>query len=272
MQTETVKTLRSKKNLNLIWAFTVLIIGGTLVTLLLIQPWNLPLNTDHVLDDVFTAMANLQSYRASYEVTEYQQTVSSIITEVGGNDLHHLIITIYFSTTYLPTSELTSELIVMGKDKYLKESPLGAQDLLIMTSDKISAGTLFIQEISESSRYLPNLNKLRKVTIDGVSCAHYIGTVDMGKWVDSYINTLSPTQSNYDMLINSAEKMREGSGEIEFWIDASNMLRQVVQRISSPGETPSSVTYRYSDFNALIVIEAPVDSSGGLLPEWELLQ
>ena len=69
---------------------------------------------------------------------------------------------------------------------------------------------------------------------------------------------------------------REISHQVDLWIGEDDyILRQIKQSIHGPdsnvGRIDTDYIQKYYDFNQPINIEPPLDTSGQILPDWEIV-
>jgi hypothetical protein len=241
-------------------ALVAVIMVVTLVVLLTLQPWSGSAITivNSFRMNVFSTMSDGEEYAESAQEFEYSVPSSFHVT-----------------TT---VSGMKQELIVIGRDIY--------------TSERMAAGFSMIQAIIQgldslkpgeehSERTLAELDdsvELENTEIDGVVCRHYRGRMDFVKDIEEQIAGLDPEDLNYDIMLEALEQQIEVMSKIktniEVWVSKEDGL---VRRMSYEAEVPSedggrpytqSTLLRYYDINTYVIIEAPVDSSGELLPGW----
>jgi hypothetical protein len=114
---------------------------------------------------------------------------------------------------------------------------------------------------------LVKIEELPEENIDGVLCYHYRGSVDMVKFVNEY-----PQQ---------AGAFRTSTINEEFWIGKDDyIVRQYKDEIIRGDDVMAKLpmltaqtleVWKYSDFNASISIEPPLDAQGNLLRGWVVL-
>lgn len=275
-QAETVPDgdTKPKAHHNLRWIFISIIVGAILIALLVIQPWNLPVDPHDVLDKAYAATAQVSKYRASYSIISLGYEGERTDVEFISPECYHATSTkVYFTT----------ELIVVDGERYIKGSATSADDIAHFVSYIISA-----LDEHNSASLIESLNKLEKLpaeTIEGTVCAHYNGKRETASLSEITIAGLDPTSPNYEITIKTIQQMQEMNQEIEFWIGKKDgcirQIKRAYQGVQLSGNVTVMVTptttgalpgtafiYKFYDFNEPIVIEPPLDSEGQLLPGW----
>lgn len=131
----------------------------------------------------------------------------------------------------------------------------------------------------ELANLLIDIESLDDEIIDGETCYHYFGLVDMYKyieqrkpgWEKSYLQEKEKMESlgfDYMEIDTYIESRIEGLGPemtLELWIGKSDYL---IRKEISTLDDSSVSEVRFFDFNKEIIIEPPADESGELLEGW----
>jgi hypothetical protein len=125
------------------------------------------------------------------------------------------------------------------------------------------------------------IKKLPDDTIDGVLCYHYQGIADVEKFVQGQKIYLEKLANALNLDDASAEKMvnqrlnywRTKKITRDFWIGKDDFLIRQWKEVcesteSSPDYWGSVSLIQFHDYNVPVIIEAPLNESGGLLPGW----
>jgi hypothetical protein len=118
---------------------------------------------------------------------------------------------------------------------------------------------------------LIELDELRGETIDGVSCFHYRGKIDVEAMVAEQIANLDPTLPGYEEQLRLYEQLIQSEQNVEFWVGKDDyLLRQIevyqdityTEDVGEDTEREARITGTYSfrlyDFNQPIEIEPPI--------------
>jgi hypothetical protein len=118
---------------------------------------------------------------------------------------------------------------------------------------------------------LVGLVEIRNEKIDGVSCFHYRGNIDMEAQLEEQISNLDPMQPGYEEQLRFYEQLIQSEHNVEFWVGKEDyLLRQldtqqdVIYTVDWGEDTEREVSmyvtysYRFYDFNQPIQIEPPV--------------
>ena len=113
--------------------------------------------------------------------------------------------------------------------------------------------------------------ELRDEKIDGVSCFHYRGNIDVEALVEGQIANLDPTLPGYEDIVRSIEQQLQSEQNVEFWIGKEDyLLRRLdaqYEMVYTEGwdedtereeRITANYSYRFFDFNQPIQIEPPV--------------
>lgn len=256
-----------------IWGKRALVlvpVAVILAALLIIQPWSSLNDTRNTLDKVHAAMAGIQSYRISMMgiTNEGGQTTKAEVTaEYVAPDRYH----------YRQTGDdMNFEFIVIGDKQYTKGDYISA--LGIVSMSRSYSGFLNKETTLIYIDMLTDIQELPEETIEGVRCLRYRGVYDFEKMLRSQQKQRAgmglPPLSE-EQIAEQVQDARSNTGSmtVELWIGKADYLvrqmRMDSQRPGSNGElTSSSVTLKFFDFNQPLSIEAPLDSSGQLLPGW----
>jgi len=125
--------------------------------------------------------------------------------------------------------------------------------------------------VAELLDSLIELSKLGNETIDGVSCFHYRGSIDIEAQVEEQIANLDPTQPYYEDMVKSIEQQLQSDQSVEFWVGKEDyLLRRVYTQYEmvfteDEGEdtenqvhVASITNIGFYDFNEPITIEPPI--------------
>jgi hypothetical protein len=165
----------------------------------------------------------------------------------------------------------TQEGIIIGQTEYHRVTDSDSWEVSEWPAAMASARTNWAVSTVEIIDSLIGVVELRDEEIDGVSCFHYRGSVDMESQVQEQIANLDPTLPGYEEMMRTIEQQLQWEQSVEFWIGKEDyLLRQmeVYQDMSytenAGGDTESeervtaNYTLRFFDFNQPITIEPPV--------------
>lgn len=270
---------KTKKSHNLLWILISITVGAGLIAVLVIQPWNLPVEARDILTQAYSAMADVSSFRASYSnISSGYEAVHTDI-EFLSKDCYRAVCTrVYFET----------ELIVIDGKKYMSGDTTPVNEIVHSVSYTIAK-----LDETYKSRLVDTLSKLEKrnsEAIEGEDCAHYYGKSDTEKLE---VVDITGSVISYDEIIKIMSDYRRSIYEYEFWIGkVDGRLRQIKSDYlgwnytGSPPTTitviagssvplqmpPTSFVFTFYDFNQPFEIKPPLDSNGQLLPGWELVE
>jgi hypothetical protein len=168
----------------------------------------------------------------------------------------------------------TSEGIRIGQTQYARRSDSDDWEVsewsaaMVAMASPHSNFALVTVEILDT---LVGLVELPDEKIDGVSCFHYRGNIDMEAQLEEQIANLDPTQPGYEEQLRFYEQLIQSEHNVEFWIGKEDYLlrrmdtQQDVTYTDDIGKDTESevdihVAYscRFYDFNQSITIEPPV--------------
>ena len=252
------------KNNNVLWmshALVAVITVVILVVLLALQPWS------------GSSVTEVNSFRMSMFSSIAELGMSQVsIQEIQhiAPDRSHIILN--------PEDESQGIIIIIGEDLYANDERYvaGYQSIAIATS----LATMVPSEEHTKTTFeqLTDVEELSVERIDGVTCRHYKGRIDLVSSIEEQIDSLDPEQPNYDMMVEALsgqiEIVREIKTRIDVWVGKDDgFVRQIRYEAQMPSEYSESPTVSislitYYDINKSITIEPPLDSAGELLPGW----
>ncbi len=164
----------------------------------------------------------------------------------------------------------THEGIRIGTTEYIRQSDSDSWTIRDWPPTMASTRNNFAFQTIEIIDSLIELVELRGDTIDGVSCFHYRGNIDMEAQLEEQIANLDPTLPGYEEQLKLYEQLIQSEHNVEFWIGKEDYLlrrmdtQQDVTYTDDIGkDTESEVninvfcSYRFYDFNQSITIEPP---------------
>lgn len=255
------------------WGHRALLIAPlvvVLITLLVFHPWGGVPRPSIVIAQTLEVGDAVRSYRMDLrgtltiinsQVTIHDQSEGTV--DVIVPDRFHVYMDSLDESTVLSpdnkfthteTTESHEELIVIGDTQYrrISHEPQSGSSSILITSD----GNYLTHETS--LKLLAGLTDIRQLpdeTVRGVDCYHYQGQLDQSQ-----------------QPVPSSSKVQEN---IEIWIGKNDFLlrkiRQDRAETNRQGSSTSQYTMEFYDFNQTISIEAPLDSRGQLLLDWEIV-
>jgi len=215
------------------------------------------------------------------DVQSYRSTLSGTSTNRGKTTESYLEAAFTAPDRYhikMTEDGDVSEFIAIGDTHYIKSSEL--------SPNVMRASTQSVSYFITPKYSLDLLDSLREPEalpmeeISGVECFHYRGAVDMERQWEEMKASLDPSQPGYEdrleMMETELERIRQSTIEYELWIGKEDLL---IRQTKYSGRTPSEedeqwvtsmMTMQLFDINQPIVIEAPLDAQGELLPGWQL--
>ncbi len=171
------------------------------------------------------------------------------------------------------------EMIVIGDDLYASdESQVSGSYTVTVISRNLVAMIPGKEHTQSILGQLSGVEELLVERIDGIPCRHYQGRIDFEKNIEEQIASLDPDEPGYERMLEFLESQIESMKRIEtnihVWVGIDDgFIRQSNYAVQIPdeyedGPYSSNTFLRYYDFNMPVVIEAPLDSSGKLLPGW----
>jgi hypothetical protein len=145
------------------------------------------------------------------------------------------------------------EVIIIGQEYYYRRLDGTEWRVRELPVTRHNLAAALVDELES----LTDLVVLPGKEIDGVTCFHYRGSVDMDVLVDEQIAELDQSQPGYDTVKETIEYQRQWSMELEFWIAREDFRLLQVSHQQEVQDVSVNVTYRFYDFNAPIEIEAP---------------
>lgn len=165
----------------------------------------------------------------------------------------------------------TAEGIRIGQMEYHRQSESDDWEVREWPPTMASTRNNFALSTIEILDSLVGLVKLRDEKIDGVSCFHYRGSIDVEAQVEEQIANLDPAQPGYEEMVRSIEQQLQSENDVEFWVGKEDyLLRRFDTHYEmvytedegedTEREVSVSATYslRFYDFNRPITIEPPV--------------
>lgn len=253
------------------WAYLGLI-AGSLVTILVLHPWNTSPGPGELIAKASAATMELQSYRMTGStMTTFEEGTSKTTFEMEfvSPDRYHGKITI---------NEELYEYIIIGDKQYSRE--LGSDQSVHIVAIVGYSSTPTVEQTLEFLRLLNDLEQLPDEKIEGIDCLHFKGEVNMDRMVEEQIARLDPAQPGYEEWVKSLEQqLLNIKMELELWIDKDDyLIRQLKQDMHVPPKASEqtewvtfSVVEKYYDFNEPIAIESPETASGELAAGWRLM-
>ena len=251
------------KNNSVLWlshALVAIVTVVILVVLLALQPWS------------GSPVTAVNSFRMSMSSSFAEGDMSEeALQEMEHNvpDRIHIILN--------PEDE-NQEIIIIGEDLYVNDERyvVGYESIAILAS--LAAMVPSEEHTKTILEPLTDVEEFSVKSIDGVTCRHYRGRMDLVASIEEQIAGLDPEQPNYDMMVEALsgqiETVREIKTRIDIWVGKDDgFVRQIRYEVQMPSEYSESPTVsiqsiKYYDINKSITIEAPLDSAGELLPGW----
>jgi hypothetical protein len=253
---------------------------------LALQPFGTSEDTSGVIARAYAATSKLNSFK--YEKDDYRQdspskepvhTFHAEIEYVAPDQFH-----ILSESNTTPGMEGPMEKIVIGDTLY-QNTPVTVK----MESEYFDELELTEDKTLDYLNMMVEVETLEDEIIDGTECYHYVGEVDMGKYLEAHRPILERsyyrmdknlpwgmTTSLEDFIEDSNARSRTQDMTFEIWIGKDDyLLRQAKFTYKTrEGEVSDWNKYisfgilRYYDLNKDITIEAPLDESGELLAGW----
>jgi len=232
------------------------------------------LTPEKVLAKAQTALTSVQSYRTIDKAYDYDPSTKDMSlqvyqaeteTDVTGGRFH-------FKKEGLSIGYF-HEQIGIGKQVYTR-----GEASVTSTVEERQESTPSAILTQKQLDMLVKIEVLPDENIDGVACFHYRGTVDTEKFIQQqkarWKNIFQETLLQ-EFIDNVDKTWRSSKVTQEFWIGKDDyVIRQWKELITDVtgevGDSAGMEIVKYYDFNVPIVIEAPLDESGALLPEWSV--
>jgi hypothetical protein len=236
----------------------------TILSIFLWNPWN---GSKNIIAEAYSAISNVQSYRMS--LTKGSSTEAPTIVyaaEFVAPDRYHL--------TQVIDGE-TLEFIYIGDEEYYKCNYRSFETMKFEAD--IFSSMITREATLRYLNMLGNIKQLPDETIEGIVCRHYEGRYDVEKQLLSQQEDRAQrgwTPFSKEDLAEMREEMHANYDPMKFelWIGKTDYLirqwRISKAEHSNDGITISYSTYKFSDFNQPITIEAPLDFAGILLTGW----
>jgi hypothetical protein len=261
MNENKINGVSDKHRLWLSHALVAVIAIIVLFVLLVVQPW-----TSEVI-------AAVDSFRVSISSSITEGSISSEVAQdvaYIAPDRGHITTTSYGNVL---------EIIVIGEDLYSTDVNYVMAGYQSITITMSISGMIPSEEHTKTTLdQLADMEELAIKRIDGVTCQHFRGRIDFTSSIQEQLDALDPEQEDYEammeMLEVEIETLSEIKTNIEVWVGRDDglirMIKYEAEVPSQYSDTPSttSTMLRYYDINKDVVIEPPLDSSGGLLPGW----
>jgi competence protein ComGC len=251
--------------------------------LLLITLPNLASSPEKVLASASAAILNVQSYRVIDDAYRYDPSTKEVSiqnwrleAEIANGSFH------IHKELLPPAQSYFHEQIGIEGQVYVRGDPS-----VIVTPEELQEYSPSAKLTQEQLDMFLKIDILPEESIDGVTCFHYRGTVDIEKFIEQdrtgrekIYEKMGKHYSEEELrTINdvSAKTWRARTVTYEFWIGKDDyIIRQWKSGfVSVTGVLDSNSTMeiiKYYDFNVPIVIEPPLDESGALLPEWSVIK
>lgn len=241
-----------------------------------------------VIKKAYAASSSLESYR--YVKDEYDQ---------DGPDMEVV------HSYHAEIDYTTPDRYRISTESLDKESPYNPGELFtIRIGDQAYTNASWVLEREEESfeqmdlsrdktieflNLLAETNTLEDATIDGTDCYHYIGNVDIEKFLEWGRPDTERMYYRMDKnlpygMATSLEEYIENHNQsylnqdmtFEFWIGKEDYLLRQARLVYQTREGEHSTwneyktisVLRYYDLNKEVIIEAPLDENGGLLDGW----
>jgi hypothetical protein len=245
-------------------ALVLVPVAAVLAALLVLQPWS-SLNGIHsTLAKVHAAIESVQSYRFSFTESD----------DIGGSTLkmeaEFMAPDSYHFKENADGTDMESTLI--GDKQYIK----GDDVSLYALKSTINSFSSMISKDSTLKLLdvLTDIQALPDEVIGNVDCRHFKAKYDVEKMIrlqeESNAKMGIPPfndEQRLQMYSNiEAYRIELWTGHTDYFIRQLKMDRQYLNNDGNLAST--SLTSTYYDFNQPVTIEAPVDSTGNLLPGW----
>ena len=255
---------------------------------LALQPFGTSEDTSGVIAKAYAATSKLNSFR--YEKDDYHQDspskepVHSFHAEIEYVAPDRFYISSESYTYKTPGLEGPMKKIVIGDTLY-QNMPVTTK----LESEYFEQLELTEEKSFEYLNMLVEVETLDDEVIDGTECYHYVGEVDMEKYLESYRPVLERmyyrmdkqlpwgmTTSLEDFIKDSNTRSRTQDMTFEFWIGKNDYLLRQAKftyetregEVSDWNEYISFGIMQYYDLDGDITIEEPLDESGELLAGW----
>jgi hypothetical protein len=261
---ENNKSIETKDN-SVMWpshALVTVITVVILIVLLALQPWG---------ESPLT------------EVTSFRMSTSASYVEgdMAASATYQEMAYIYPARSHIVVNPEAGnqEIIIIGDDFYTNNAQyLAAANAGMSVLMSVAANIPSEEHTRITLERLTDIKELAIERIEGATCRHFQGRVDVEKSIEEQIASLDPEQANYDMLVEALreqiEMMRDVKTVVDVWVGRDDgFIRQMryeaqVGSEHSEASAISSQLIQYYDINKSIVIEPPLDNNGALLPGW----
>jgi hypothetical protein len=255
---------------------------------LALQPFGTSEDTSGVIARAYAATSKLSAFK--YEKDEYDQDspseepVHSYHAEIEYVAPDRFYTSSESYTLKTPGMEGPMETIVIGDTLY-QNTPVTMK----LESEYYDQLALTEEKTFEYLNMLAEIETLSDEVIDSTECYHYVGEVDMDKYLEYHRPVLERmyyrmdkqlpwgmTTSLEDFIEDSNARSRTQDMTFEFWIGKDDYLLRQAKftyetregEVSDWNEYISYGIVHYYDLNVDITIEPPLDESGELLAGW----
>jgi hypothetical protein len=253
-----------------------------LVVIMVLQPWSIANKFHSDITKAHAVMSDVESCRIVGSSTSggSEGPMSQLGMEGGFTSPDRFYMEIV-------NKDEVSEFIIIGEILFVTdESIFSPSTFAFMTYfDKMYSDTIFSDDILLTyPDMLTDIQRLPNEEIAGVSCIHYLGQWDVEIQMAAARQGMIEAQTamgievDEDEIDSQLERINSTKISTEFWIGSDDyLIKQMRTDIQYPdniegfGISTSSMTATYYDFNEAIVIAAPVDDDGQLLPGWYII-
>jgi hypothetical protein len=222
------------------------------------------LTPEEVIDRAINAIDELQTYR--FEMTgtmtmEGKTSHDSMQGEFVSPDRLHVTTT---------SDEETEEGISIGQTQY-QLSHNGEWEMHEWSAALSSVSINWAATVAELLDTLVELVELGDEKIDGVSCFHYRGNIDIEAQLEEQIANLDSTLPGYEEQLRLYEQLIQSEHHVEFWVGKGDYLLRRLdtqhdviyteywgEDTENEKHINSTYSLRFYDFNQPIQIEPPV--------------
>jgi len=219
---------------------------------------------EEVISRTVDAVSELQTYRyqmTSAMILDGEASQAHMQGEFVSPDRLHVTIV---------NDDRTEEGIRIGQTEYIWQSYTDSWEMRDWSAAMYSLRNNMALSTVEMLDSLVGLVKLPDEKIDGVSCFHYRGSIDVEAQVKDRIANLDPTLPGYEEIVQAMAQQPRSEQNVEFWVGKEDyLLRQIDTQADmvytddegkdTEREVSISATYslRFYDFNQPIQIEHP---------------
>jgi hypothetical protein len=242
-------------------------------------------NTSSVLAKTYVAIEDLSSFQ-SIRDEYFQYSQSGTLFQTAHGEIKYISPNRYQLVCEIrmpdaPDFPFNMEMIRVGNQVYIDQPWLPFEfdeewfDKQVPTKEK----TLEYLDL------LIEVEKLDEEEIDGTDCYHYIGTIDIKKYIErsrpgwkklytELSENMGTIPEGVDRFIERLElQLRDQELTYELWIGKKDYLIRKSRYTSQQSPDSNNSQYSISEctyfgFNEELIIEAPLDESGELLSGW----